>query len=64
LSMADKNDSSYFNLPNCFNGPRSINGNKADKIEFLFPIINHNEKLRDSYELLVLKYFNPENIRF
>lgn len=60
LSMGDKNDSSYFNIANCFNGPHCINGNDKDRIEFLFPYQKHNEKFRDSFELLVLKYFNGE----
>jgi hypothetical protein len=58
LSMGDKNDSSYFNISNCNNGPHSINGNERDNVEFLFPIVRHNQKLRDSFELLVLKYFD------
>lgn len=58
LSMGDKNDSSYFNIANCHSGPRSIIGNDKDNIEFLFPFVRHNEKLRDSFELLVLKYFD------
>jgi len=60
LAMGDKNDSSYFKISNCYNGPHSINGNEKDNVEFLFPILKHNEKLRDSFEFLVLKYFDPE----
>jgi len=53
LTMGDKNDSSYFNIANCYNGPHSINGNDKDRIEFLFPYQRHNEKLRDSFELFL-----------
>lgn len=60
LSMGNKNDSSYFSLPNCHYGPRSIGGNDVDSVEFLYPLVRRNEKLRDSFELLVLKYFDPD----
>jgi hypothetical protein len=60
LPMGDKNDSSYFKISNCYNGPRSITGNEIDNVEFLFPFVKHNDKLRDSFELLTLKYFDNE----
>ena len=60
IAMGSKNDSSYFNLDNCHNGPHSITGNEVDNVEFLFPVVKHNKKLRDSFELLVLKYYDPE----
>jgi hypothetical protein len=58
LTQGNGNDSAYFNIANCHNGPHAINGNEKDRIEFLFPFVKHNEKLRDSFELLVLKYFD------
>jgi hypothetical protein len=63
IPMGDKNDSSYFNLVNCFNGPRSINGNEIDHVKSLLPFVNLNGKLRDSFELLVLKHFDPKKYR-